>query len=94
MKSRHDEIKQAVRLGVRKIRSADIEGDLASVLAERLQIIKSAVQSVVKDVTTDEFGVAIIETFNEINSECEALEPIARFFEERLVTAREEATSS
>ena len=67
MKSRHDEIKQAVRLGVRKIRSTDIEGDLATMLIKRFQIIKGAVEFVVRDITPEELSVAIIETFNEID---------------------------
>ena len=83
MKTRHDEIKQAVRLGLRQIRAADIEGELATVLAERLKIIKSAVLFVVRDVTPDELSVAIIETFNEIDFDRIALEPIARFCQER-----------
>jgi hypothetical protein len=91
MKTRQDDIKQAVRLGARKIRTADIRGDLATVLLERFQIIKSAVEFVARDVTPEELSVAIIETFNEIDFERSALEPLARFCEGKLESETEQA---
>jgi hypothetical protein len=89
MKTREDEIRQAVRLGVRKVRMADIQGDLAMVLAQRMRIISSFVEFVVSDVTQDELSVAIIEIFKEIDTERNALEPIARFCEDRLAKEAE-----
>jgi hypothetical protein len=38
----------------------------------------------VRDITATELSLAIVETFNEIDSECTALEPIAQFCRERL----------
>jgi hypothetical protein len=94
MKTRHEEIKQAVRLGVRKIRESHIEGDLATVLAQRMRIISSLVEFVVSDVTETSLSVAIIETFNEIDTERNARERIAQFCEERLVREGEEGIKS
>jgi hypothetical protein len=87
MRRRQDEIKAAVRIGVRKIGYAQIEGDLAAVMVKRLQTIRLAVEFAVKDVNAHEFSAAVVETFNEIDSERNALEPIARFCEESLEKA-------
>jgi hypothetical protein len=91
MKTRQDDIKQAVRLGARKLRTADIQGDVATVLLERFQIIKSAVEFVTRDITPDELSVAIVETFNEIDHERNALEPLARFCEGKMENYWEQA---
>jgi hypothetical protein len=91
VRSRQKEIKQAVRLGVRKFRATEVQGDVATVLIERLQIIKAAAEFVVRDVTPEELSAAIIETFGEIDAEWKALEPIARFCADRLTNRPEEA---
>jgi hypothetical protein len=89
MDNRYGEIKQGVRLGLRQVRAAEIAGD-PSTVAECLEIIKSAVQFVVKDVSASELSIAIIETLNELDSEHKSLEPLARFCEERIARAVEQ----
>jgi hypothetical protein len=84
MRSRQDEIKLAVRHAVRKICSSEIEGDLATVILKRLQMIKYTVEFVVRDIKASELRTAIVETFKEIDSERNALEPIARFCEQSM----------
>jgi hypothetical protein len=87
LKSRQDDIKQGVRFGIRQIRSTTTDGDdQEAAMVERLRIIKSAVEFVVRDVTAKELSVAIVETFKDLHSECDIIEPIARFCEERLAT--------
>ena len=81
-RSRQDEIKLAVRFAVRKM--GGIQGDLATVVVKRLQEIKHAVEFAVRDVDANEFRTAIVETFREIDSERNALEPIARFCEQSM----------
>jgi hypothetical protein len=88
MKSRQYEIKQAVRLGVRKIGRAEIEGDFVGVMVKRLRIITSAVEFVVRDVSATELSEAIVDTFKEIDFERDALEPIARFCEQSLANRK------
>ena len=84
MRSRQDEIKLAVRHAARKICSTPIEGDFDAVMVKRLQIIKSTVEFVVSRLNEGELRTAIVETFKEIDSECNALEPIARFCEQSM----------
>jgi hypothetical protein len=91
MRSREDEIKQAVRFAVRKISRADIDGDLTEVMVKRLQMIKETVEFVVKDLSATELRTAIVETFEEIESERNSLEPIARFCEQSLERAAVES---
>jgi hypothetical protein len=84
MRSRQDEIKLAVRHAARKICSTEIEGDFDAVMVKRLQIIKSTVEFVVSDINEGELRTAIVETFKEIDSERNALEPIAQFCEQSM----------
>ena len=84
MKSREDEIKLAVRHALRKVCSTEIDGDLATVILKRLQLIKYTVEFAVRDIKPRELRTAIVETFKEIDSERNALEPIARFCEQSM----------
>jgi hypothetical protein len=77
MKTRQEDIKQAIRLAVRKIRSTDIAEETADELLRRLKMITSTVEFVVRDIKTNELCVAIIATFKEIDAERNALKPIA-----------------
>ena len=49
-----------------------------------MQIIKSTVEFVVSDINEGELRTAIVETFKEIDSERNALEPIAQFCEQSM----------
>jgi hypothetical protein len=93
MDNRYGEVKQGVRLGVRQVRAAEIGGD-PSTVAECLEIIKSAVQFVVKDVSSKELSTAIIETLNEIETERIVLEPLARFCEEKVLKNNERSSAT
>jgi hypothetical protein len=84
MKSREDEIKLAVPHALRKVCSTEIDGDLATVILKRLQLIKYTVEFSVRDLKARELRIGIIETFKEIDSERNALEPIARFCEQSM----------